>query len=124
MPLWPPGQGAYLLLLALCIGGLLLCYFSLQQYRANHYRRTGLALLDSATTVHDVSVVLKRVALAAFPREHVAPLYGNEWMDFLRQTCPGCEPAGLAGYPGDKADSKLIHTAGLWIRKHTVHVKG
>jgi len=120
---WPLGQGFYLLLLALVIAGILCCYISLQRYRINQYRRVGLGLLEHATTVHDVSVILKRVALAAFPREKVASLYGIEWVEFLRLTCPGCDLARLTQSPEDKPDRELVQTAAIWIRKHRVRVK-
>ncbi len=121
---WPLGPGAYLLLLALFIGLILLGYVYRQNYKANQYRRAGLELLKSAATVHDVSVILKRVALAVFPRERVASLYGEQWRTFLAEVCPECTLQGLQMGPDNKVDSDLIQAAAVWIRKHKVREKG
>lgn len=50
----------------------------------NAYRRAGLALLARAETAHEISVILIRVALAAFPREQAASLVGEDWRGFLK----------------------------------------
>lgn len=124
VPFWPLGSGAYLLLLALLVALFLLGYVYLQNYTANQYRRTGLELLQSAATVHDVSVILKRVALAVFPRERVASLYGEEWYTFLADVCPGCTLQGLQMEAESAASRDLIQAAAVWIRKHKVREKG
>jgi hypothetical protein len=117
---WPLGQGAYLFCLAILISIGLLTYLYLTRKRANAYRREGLRLLASAETVHDVSVVLKRVALGVFARERVASLYGDPWLRFLGETCSGCKVQGLCGTPDLLADDELRTAAGFWIRHHTV----
>lgn len=121
---WPLGQGAYLLLLALLISVGLLVYLYMERYRANGYRRIGLNLLAEAQSVYDVSVVLKRVALAAFPRERVASLYGASWVEFLTQTCPDCNLDSLDINGENVADKDLITAAGFWIRNHNAYQKG
>lgn len=112
---WPPADGVWVLvaiLLALVFLGFATWR---RRRRANAYRRAGLALLATAETVRDVDVVLKRVALAVFPRATVAPLYGPEWASFLRRTGPGdfdvVDPAG-------PATPELLATARRWIRHH------
>lgn len=121
---WPLGQGAYLLLLALLISVGLLVYLYMERYRANRYRRIGLNLLATAQSVYDVSVVLKRVALAAFPRERVASLYGASWVEFLTQTCPDCNLESLDIDGENMADKELISAASFWVRNHTVNPEG
>lgn len=115
---WPLGPGAYLLLLAFLTAALISGYLYYKRYRANRYRKAGLLLLEDAATVHDVSLVLKRVALAAFPRGQVASLYAKEWEDFLSVTCKKCVFSGLLGEAEKKADKKLLDSARLWIRCH------
>ncbi|MCP3689713.1 MAG: DUF4381 domain-containing protein, partial [Gammaproteobacteria bacterium] len=66
--LWPLAIEAWLLLALLASITFILIYQRQQVKRRNAYRRAGLELLDGARTMHDVSVVLKRVALAAHPR--------------------------------------------------------
>lgn len=119
--LWPFSTGLWL---ALIVMAAILIYVALQWYSAHKrdaYRRAGLSLLDGARTVHDVSVILKRVALAAYPREQVAPVYGDQWLKFLDSTCPKCQFTELAGLDDtSEADQRLRHMASRWIEQHRV----
>ena len=90
-PFWPLAAGAWVLI---AVVALIVCLAAWRWYTAysnNAYRRAGLALLATAGDAHDVSVIVKRVALAGYKRDEVASLYGKEWLDFLRATGP-CEP--------------------------------
>lgn len=120
-PLWPPAPGVWVLLgIVLLAMGI----FVYQRHRAkkrNAYRQAGLALLDGATTVHDVSVILKRVALVAFPREQVASLYGEDWANFLRRTCARHKFSRITqARPDERASRKVIRLAAAWIKHHRV----
>lgn len=53
----------------------------LSQYEKNDTLQT-----DAQTMIAALNELLKRVALAYFPREQVAPLYGQAWLDFLQAT--------------------------------------
>ena len=78
-----------------------------------------LTLLESANTVYEINVVLKRVALAVFPREQVAALHGEDWIQFIRSTCPGEQFVTLS--PSDDstpATESIRSSARTWIRKH------
>jgi len=89
--------------------------------KRNAYRRVGLLLLGGARTTHDVSVVMKRVALAVFPREQVASLYGDDWAVFLHRTCPRSDFSEMVTTDaGTELDQELIELAGIWIRHHRV----
>ncbi|HWK65968.1 MAG TPA: DUF4381 domain-containing protein [Rhizobiaceae bacterium] len=68
----------------------------LRRFRANRYRREALAdlaeleeqLADEATRADALAAMpelLKRVALAAWPRRTVASLTGKAWLAFLRE---------------------------------------
>lgn len=104
----------------LLAAGILL-YQRRRAIKRNAYRRAGLALLKGAGSMHDVSVILKRVALAAFPREQVASLYGADWSDFLQQTCAGRDFSLIAQAEPDAAASRnVIRLATAWIRHHRV----
>ena len=120
-PLWPLATEAWLLLLILASSAIILIYQRQQAKKRNAYRQAGLALLDGVSTVHDVSVVLKRVALAAYPREQVASLYGEDWATFLHQTChPRDYSPVLQADPDDPASGEVIELAGDWIKHHRV----
>lgn len=79
-----------------------------RRYAANRYRREGLSELDriEAKLADDsergkalaaMPELLKRVALAAWPRTEVASLSGTSWVAFLRAH------GGAAGFPDNAA---------------------
>ena len=96
--------------------------------RANAYRRHALRELstipDEATAV---ATLLRRVALAGFPREKVASLSGQDWLTFLDRTG---KTTGFSQGPGQvmltapykggsvSASPDLVRLARKWIRDH------
>lgn len=92
-PWWPPTLGWLVqgLLLAIIIS-LLLTWWT-ARWRQNWYRRAGLVELQQIERATSESLSLltlaelvKRVALAAYPRDQVAGLTGDAWLRFLDQT--------------------------------------
>jgi hypothetical protein len=120
-PWWPPAPELWLLL-AILIAALAILFYQWRQFRRrNAYRKVGLSLLADAGTAHEVSVVLKRVALAAYPREQVASLVGDDWTAFLRQTGAKGDVSPLVDAPPDRtASNALKRVAGAWIKGHRV----
>lgn len=120
-PYWPPAAGAWVVL-GMVVAILLLVAWRLRAVRnRNAYRKAGLLLLGNAETAYDVSVVLKRVALAVFPREQVASLYGNDWAAFLHKTCPRSYfNALISSDSGAEPSDELVELANTWIRHHRV----
>ena len=119
--LWPLAPGAWVVLCIITVLVLIILWQWISSRKRNAYRRAGMALLGNAKTVHDISVLLKRVALAVFPREQVASLYGNDWVDFLKQTCPESRFSEKDIADSDtEANIELIKQAGFWIRHHRV----
>ena len=120
-PVWPLATGAWL---AFGVAFVLIVLAGWRIYsgrKRNAYRNAGLALLSKSNTAQDISIVLKRVALAAFPREQVASLYGDEWAAFLNMTCPQRSFEELVGTEGSAPSSaKLVTAASTWIRCHRV----
>ena len=120
-PLWPPAPGVWVVLGLVVLALLFVSWRVYATRQRNAYRKAGLLLLSNANTTHDVSVVMKRVALAAFPREQVASLHGEEWAAFLRATCPGDQFPGINMTDTDTVpDQALVECAGAWIRHHCV----
>jgi hypothetical protein len=120
-PLWPPAPEVWLLTVVVIVAVAILFYQRHRQRQANAYRRAGLSLLHEAGTVHEISVILKRVALAAFPREQVASLYGDEWAAFLSQTCGRRDFSPLVQViPDTPASEKVRRLAATWIRHHRI----
>lgn len=111
---------------------------------ANRYRVQALAALKSlradlstatarSAALSQTAVLLKRTALAAYPRSDVASLSGDRWVQFLRQKAHRV-PAEIATLLDDLEyrrssafDSISEHdvratmdAAAQWIRKHHV----
>ncbi|WP_421999197.1 DUF4381 domain-containing protein [Reyranella sp.] len=80
--LWPPAPGWWVLAAALLALVLLVVLAGVQRYWRNAYRREALRMLADAAA-SDISAVLKRAALVAWPRAEVAPLSGEAWLAFL-----------------------------------------
>lgn len=115
-------------LLALVLAGL--AWRGVQHWRANAYRRAALAELDAAGDDPVVIAdILRRTALAAWPRERVASLSGADWLRFLDATGgggafvdgPGAALAG-APYRSDAAAPApgLGALAARWVHRHRV----
>ena len=120
-PLWPFATGLWIAIgvVVLTIG--LIIWRLMIVRRRNAYRRAGLQLLSAATSTRDVSVIMKRVALAAFPREQVASLYGGDWITFLQETCPSVSfTAEIAGEDSASPSGEFITLARTWIQRHRV----
>jgi hypothetical protein len=118
-PLWPPAPGVWVLLIVIAVVVTALIVFWRRRWVDNAYRRAGLALLADARTHRDVNIVLKRVALAVFPRPEVAPLYGTDWAAFLDHSCPGVRFSSLADVEDDAEATRRVRSlARTWIRRH------
>lgn len=124
-PLWPPAPGVWVLLIVVLAVATALFLLWRRVRARNAYRRAGLALLKTARTTNDVNVILKRVALAAFPRPMVASLYGDEWFAFLDGTCRRARFSSLGEIDADaEVSAKLRSEACTWIRHHRAPVGG
>jgi len=116
---WPPASGFWILVALILMLLITATWCITQSRRRNAYRRAGLTLLESANTVYDINVVLKRVALAVFPREQVAALHGENWIQFMQSTCPGEQfPTLSQSAEATPATESIRASARAWIRKH------
>ncbi len=117
--LWPPAPGVWVvLIIALAIATAVFLLWRRVRARSA-YRRAGLALLKTARTTRDVNVILKRVALAVYPRPTVASLYGDDWAAFLDGSCRRTSFSAF-GEIDESAEvpAELRSAAGTWIRHH------
>ena len=118
-PLWPPAPGVWVLLIVLAAVVTALAVFWHRRRADNAYRRAGLSLLEDARTVREVNVILKRVALAVYPRPEVAPLYGDGWAAFLDGSCRGVRFTRFGDLEDDaEAPREVRALARTWIRRH------
>lgn len=144
---WLPQTAGWLALgIAAVAAGIWLFVSWRRRREANRYRVEALrelARLDAAlcddmrrgAALAAVPPLLKRVALAAWPRSEVASLSGAGWVAFLRANAAGVElpeetarllddleyrpPASLAAVSASDAEA-LVRAARAWIEKHRV----
>lgn len=97
--------------------------------RANAYRRTALQLLDGCDDDPAlIAEILRRTALAAYPRTSVASLAGQDWLRFLDQAAKGAQfstqgtELAVAPYRETPADARLTRMARDWVRHHRPEV--
>jgi len=141
---WMPQTWGWLALaLLLMLAAVLFALRAYRRYRANAYRRAALAVLAGigeemrnpltrAHAVQSLASLLKQTALAAWPREEVAPLSGAAWVNFLKAhdatLARGLalalddleyRDAATAGLPSNIGED-LVTAARTWIERHHV----
>lgn len=106
-----------------------------RRWRANAYRRQASAEIvavreaDHSADIAAAAIasIVKRAALAAFPREEVAHLAGSDWQAFLERSCQqdpivvaGAPLLARAAYLRDPDPEAIAEPALRWIEKHRV----
>lgn len=97
---WPPASGLVLLCILFLLWTTVAALLWWRNRQRNAYRRAALHDLTAigeqvrspqtrTAGIRQLSVLLKRVALAAYPRAEVASLTGNKWIAFLDQHISG-----------------------------------
>ncbi len=94
--------------------------------RANAYRRAALEELSVPDIPSaKIAEVLRRTALAAYPRDQVAGLYGEEWVKFLNQSSDLntlnqelSHALTEAPYKATPSNEDLRQMARQWVRSH------
>jgi hypothetical protein len=110
---------------------LLAAYFLvkwIRSYLRNAYRREALKNLSTISSLSDTLALLKIVAIQTFGRESVAPLYGDEWLDFLEEKGRDTpfrkysSSISRALYEHGKLEGeqleKIIGLSKIWIKTH------
>ena len=134
VPWLPQTPGWWIVLGWLVAVAILAAWQIVRRRRRNRYRRDALAELrtivsqpdiDSAQAAQRIAAVLKRTALAAYPRSDVASLYGADWARFLTesagndaQIANAAEDLAAAAYRPGADPHKLSRPARRWIRLH------
>jgi Domain of unknown function (DUF4381) len=130
-PAWTPQTVGWYVLFA--ITGLFIIWLAVHfitRWFANRYRREALrelALLEP----NQFSELLKRTALAVWPRERVASLSGDSWLMFLNESAGDdafhhspanrIEEIALRPEPLTSEDEHALRAAvAAWIRGHRV----
>jgi hypothetical protein len=136
--MWPPAPGWWMLA---ALGALLVVAaltWLYRYWRANRYRREAMSELarllenwhkneDDLAYLDALQKLLKRAALTSFPREEVASLTGEAWVQFLDRTTGshnfsiGEAEVLIDGTyrPDISVDIGTLHqVAKSWIQKH------
>jgi hypothetical protein len=143
---WMPQTWGWKLLASILVACVLVALvLAIRRFRANAYRREALRMLDEidarihdpllrTQALEDLASVLKRTALAAWPRQKVAALSGNTWADFLQEQGDDEASHALARLvddleyhfpelsttlPNDVCNG-LVEAARRWIERHHV----
>lgn len=124
--MWPQTGGWIVVCGVLVVTGAWLVWRIVRNRRANAYRRAALREIELAgDEVAALAGILRRTALAAFPRAEVAGLYGEAWLAFLDRSYGGNafqEGPGrafaLAPYVPSRAEEPLAPLASEWVRRH------
>nr|WP_319387401.1 DUF4381 domain-containing protein [uncultured Roseibium sp.] len=112
-----------LVLLLLCAA---LTRILVQRWRRDAYRRAALAELGtSAQDASSLARLVRRTALAAYPRSAVASLFGNSWLTFLDDAYGGSgfsngpgKVLSTAPYQQEPAGEPLRLLVKEWIKRH------
>jgi hypothetical protein len=96
--------------------------------RANAYRRIALQEVAAADGEFMVlAAILRRTALAGYPRADVAGLYGEDWLAFLDETYGGTgfrdgpgRAFATAPYARSQVARDLAPLVVEWLRRHRV----
>ncbi|QDL90406.1 DUF4381 domain-containing protein [Paroceanicella profunda] len=123
------GWGALLALVLLALAWL--AWRTWRHRRANAYRRAALAELAAAgDDPARIAGILRRTALAAWPRTRVASLTGPDWLAFLDATGgtgfvdgPGAALARAPYRDGQAPVPGLGDLAAGWVRRHRVEAQ-
>ncbi|MBN9085288.1 MAG: DUF4381 domain-containing protein [Reyranella sp.] len=117
---WPPAPGWWAVGAVCAVAAGVAVAAAARHRRRNAYRREALRALTTAEGA-DISTILKRAALAAFPREQVASLSGAAWLAFLDRT-GGTAFANTAllemTYGGRGDRDAAVAQARRWIERH------
>jgi Domain of unknown function (DUF4381) len=136
--LWPQTWEARVAVVLIAVAVITATWRLVQYRRRNRYRREALAELDRMRHAEPLaqpelparlSVLVRRTALAAFPREKVASLAGPAWLSFLDRSYQGREFSDGVGRllvsgpyqrtaPGEAELDALFALVRRWIRRH------
>ena len=132
VPLTPATPAWAMLGVALLALALWLAWRGMRRWRREAYRREARRALETVVARGEfasVPALVKRTALAAFPRAAVAGLTGADWAAFLRRTAPRArlseaQSLALARLPYlDPAEARAARPEALaaargWIARH------
>ena len=128
---WWPLAPVWWVLIAIVVGASACwVFFAYRRWKSNAYRRAALRELEAlGDGAAGIPALMKRAALAVWPRSEIAGLSGERWIAFLRDTSPdsfddqSAEALLEVGYRRDGnldagQRSSLVRSAKRWIATH------
>jgi hypothetical protein len=130
-PAWTPQTiGWYVVFAVIALLAMWMTIHSLRRWLANRYRREALREL-ALLQPEQFSTLLKRTALSAWPRDKVASLSGEAWLNFLNESAKN---NSFHQTPGNRIEEIALRSQTLsgedeqtlrkitaeWIRRHRV----
>jgi len=98
VPWWPAAPGWAIVAGIAATLALGLAWRHWRRHQRAGYRRAALAELERITMPPDppvpagvpiaIATIVRRAALAAYPRREVAALHGEAWLQYLNSRCP------------------------------------
>jgi len=139
---WPPAIGWWLLavLIPLLIAFLYWIYKRLTRRTAIKTARNNLAairqnpVLDNSKKLHELSMLIRRVAISVNPRTEAASLTGRQWLAFLDKSVKGAPFSEGCGQllaeapyrntpPDDLEISQLFRLCEDWLKAQTLQAQ-
>ncbi len=129
----PETAGWWVFAVLLALGLAVTAIVFMRRRRRNQYRRLALAELQDIearsfdeSALHEVATLVRRTALAIYPRPEVAHLYGDDWREFLNQSAgrdlgPGVDGIVKGPYQPENEEQNIaesITAAKRWIETH------
>lgn len=139
---WPLAPGWWALLALFVVGCIALLLWR-HRLKQNQYRKLAQQQLDSiynnfqntndaSAFLHEVSVLLRRTALTAYPTTFNASIKGQAWLDWLDSVCvkpalqfnsePGQQLLTASYQKNPHVDAaELYRICSLWLLAHRNH---
>ncbi len=136
---WLPATPGWLVVGAIVLA--IVGWLAWRRWRAwqrERYRREALARIEAMRgavgALAELPLVLRTTALAAFPRDEVASLRGDDWVTWLNRNGARFEPADAEWldclpYDASAADrlpadmaARLLEASRAWVRSHRARV--
>lgn len=134
IPIWPLATGWYVIIILGLLLLMLVGYFAVRYLQKPRLKQAVLIRIEklqqqdsSLNIAEELSMLLKRAALAAYSRREVASLHGEQWLSFLDRTAKTHEFSNGPGrlliispYQGknQKLPDQLFELIKNWVKKN------
>ncbi|QEG35222.1 DUF4381 domain-containing protein [Bythopirellula goksoeyrii] len=126
---WPLALGWWVLIVAILALASYIGYTLWKRWQANAYRREALRDLESAEDVAAICEILRRCALAFTPRNTIAAMTGDNWVNWLYERSPEETPSDIRrllvsgpyiAQPPTGSEEMLRDYTAHWIEHHQI----